>query len=137
VLLSGTGTISVSLSSSAASLTVAQNATLTWSSPYATQCVASGGASGDSWSGPRATSGSASVTENAAGSYTYSLSCSSGGQQAQARAVTIDFTAAPSKSGGGGSMSVLSLLVLVGMRLLRYARRLYSISVHRPFPRRL
>jgi hypothetical protein len=53
-----------------------QPAVLTWSAPYAVQCTASGGVTGDGWTGTLAASGSRSVTETGAGGYiSYTLSC--------------------------------------------------------------
>jgi len=48
---------------------------LTWSASGATQCTATGGVSGDGWSGTLATTGSQSVTENLPGGVTYSINC--------------------------------------------------------------
>lgn len=61
-------TVNLALNSS--SITLGANATLTWSSAAATSCTASG-----AWSGPEATSGTATVTPTAAGSDTYTLTC--------------------------------------------------------------
>lgn len=66
----------VSIGLSPGSITVGQNATLSWSSSNATSCTATGPAS---WAGSRPTSGSLLVTSSVAGSYTYTLSCSGAG----------------------------------------------------------
>ncbi len=47
-----------------------------------TPCVASGGSPGDGWAGTLAASGTRTVTETSAGSYTYMLACGSGAQTA-------------------------------------------------------
>ena len=58
--------------------------TLTWNSPGATSCVASGGASGDGWAGPRAASGTFQLTEQAGGQISYALKCSAAGSAGSA-----------------------------------------------------
>lgn len=60
----------VSMSLSPSSILTGQNSTLSWSTTNATGCTASG-----AWSGNKAVSGSVSVTQAAAGNYTYSLTC--------------------------------------------------------------
>ncbi len=67
----------VSLSLDPASVPIGQPSTLTWSATDASSCVASG-----AWTGARATSGSITVTQTVAGTYTYSLSCSGTGGSA-------------------------------------------------------
>jgi hypothetical protein len=56
-------------------VSVGQQAILTWSAPGATQCTAQGGIPGDGWTGTLAASGSQFVTESATGLTTYTLSC--------------------------------------------------------------
>jgi plastocyanin len=91
VALSGTGTIAVSLTSSASTVTAGVPITLTWTSASDATCTASGGGSGDGWSGNLPTSGgTTSVTETAAGTYTYILVCHDGLQGADAQAVVTD-----------------------------------------------
>ena len=51
------------------------NVTLTWSVPNATQCTASGGSSGDGWTGMLPVSGSRSVTQNSGSDTIYRLQC--------------------------------------------------------------
>ena len=117
----------VSLAATATAVTVGGSVTLDWTSSDATSCVASGGQASDGWSGVKSTSGSASVTANAAGSVTYTLTCSSGSKSVAASAeVTANAPVAandPTGSGGGGgalgSMEVLSLLGLIGWRQRR------------------
>jgi lysyl endopeptidase len=57
-------------------------------------CTASGGASGDHWSGPVAGFGIQSVTETTAGTYTYTISCGPTAIAAVAQ-VSYTFTSAP------------------------------------------
>ncbi len=73
----------VSLSASAASVTVGGSTTLTWSSTSATSCTASGG-----WSGARAVSGS-ELVGNITAATTYSLSCSGAGGTSPVSSVTV------------------------------------------------
>lgn len=114
-------TPSVSLKASAQSEVVGSSITLTWSSDNASACTASGGGNADGWSGSLALSGTMSITEATAGSYTYSIVCSGAPPAATAQA-QVDFTEASSvtvtassgggKSGGGGAVDLLSLLLL-------------------------
>lgn len=83
---------SVSLTLAPANINTAQTTVLSWSSANATSCAASG-----AWSGARATSGSVTVTPNAAGNFTYSLACSGEGGTANASAA-LSVTAALSNS---------------------------------------
>lgn len=94
------GLPTVSLSAVPTTVMVGQAAVLTWSSTFATACIASGGGSGDGWTGPKALSGTMSVTQSAAAIYTYTLVCSAGSQSVQAQAFVI--VNRPPKSGGGG-----------------------------------
>jgi hypothetical protein len=51
---------------------------LTWNAS-AGPCVASGGAAGDGWAGPKNQSGTQSVSESQSGGYVFTLTCGSGG----------------------------------------------------------
>jgi probable HAF family extracellular repeat protein len=92
VPLSGTGTILVNLTSSVPTVTVGLPVTLTWTS--VTQagafCNASGGASGDGWSGQLAANGTMAVTEASSGKFTYILTCGAGSQNAVGQVVVTD-----------------------------------------------
>jgi hypothetical protein len=115
-------TPTVSLTPSAASETVGSEVTLSWNSQNASVCTASGGSSGDGWSGTLALSGTMAVTESSAGSFTYDITCTGAPPSAMALA-TVQFTdvtvtsVAPGKSGGGGgaldAMGLLPLCLLV------------------------
>jgi uncharacterized repeat protein (TIGR03803 family) len=65
---------SVTLTVNPTSITVGQNATLTWSSANAATCTAS-----NAWSGAKATSGTQSVTPTQIGTNTYTLTCAGAG----------------------------------------------------------
>lgn len=67
----------------AATLYAGVPTTLQWNSGLS-PCVASGGASGDGWTGTLAASGTLAVTEAAAGLYTYAITCGSGASAVQA-----------------------------------------------------
>jgi hypothetical protein len=123
-------TPSVTLTASASNETVGSDVKLSWSSENASACTASGGASGDGWSGTLPLSGSMSVTESSAGSFAYSLECS-GAPPAAAAMATVNFTVSSSSSGaaatgggggGGGAMEPLFLLILSALGLLRWRR---------------
>jgi hypothetical protein len=112
VSLSGTGTFQVTLTASTQIVTAGVPVTLTWSSPANASCTASGGNSSDNWSGALAASGSQSVTESAAGNYTYGLTCSSQGTSANATVAvamtvpTVTLTASPTSVNVGQSVTL-------------------------------
>ena len=115
-----TPTPSATLTASASSQVVGSPVTLTWTSQSASACTASGGGNDDGWSGTIALSGTMSVTETTAGSFTYGILCSGAPPAASAKA-EVEFRAASvtpgagGKSGGGGAMDFSSLLVLALM----------------------
>jgi len=91
-------------------------------------CAASGGTSGDGWTGSMSThGGQQSITETSGGSYTYTLSCDSGGSPVTATAkVDVSESVAtqpptPSSSGGGAldPLLLFGLLALTERRLRR------------------
>lgn len=64
--------------------------TLTWTSSYATSCIASASSGiGGAFSGSQSTSGTASVAPTAAGSVSYTLNCSGAGGTAMATTAAI------------------------------------------------
>ena len=110
VPLAGTAPITITLSATPTAPTVGNPFTITWSASPGSACQSSGGTSGDGWSATTA-SGSVSVTEAAAGMYTYTLSCTAGSvSAAQSLNVTV---ANPPASGGGGALDLSSLLLLL------------------------
>jgi hypothetical protein len=90
VNLSGSGGFNVALTASSPSVTVGMPVTLTWSSTPGASCTASGGATGDNWTGTFAASGTQLVTETSTGVYDYGLNCLA---QAIAAAATVTVTA--------------------------------------------
>jgi hypothetical protein len=74
ISLTGTSAPTVTLTVNPTSITVGQNATLTWSSTNATTCTAS-----NAWSGAQATSGTQTVSPTQIGTNTYTLTCTGPG----------------------------------------------------------
>ena len=74
----------VQLSVSPASITLGQNATLTWTSYQYTACTASG-----PWSGSKALNGNEGITPAAAGSFAYTLSCQGAGKGSGTASATL------------------------------------------------
>lgn len=101
----------VSLGASAATITLGQSVTLSWSTSDAENCSAS-----NAWTGPRDVYGSETITPAAVGSFTYMLSCSEAGDaRTQSKSVTvqvnhpspvINFSASAPVIAPGGSSSL-------------------------------
>jgi lysyl endopeptidase len=83
--------VSIQLSASAELSSEGSPVALTWSAPTATQCNASGGTSGDGWSGQLAASGTLSVTETTSAYVTYTMNCAYPGGQTASSAVIVDW----------------------------------------------
>jgi hypothetical protein len=99
--------------------------TLTWSSPSATSCTASGNANADQsgWSGVQAPSATFTITPETTGTYVYSLTCSNSAGTSPTSSVTLTVTAATDTGGGGGELDPASLLVLAGSVVFLRRRR--------------
>ena len=115
----------VTLSSNMGSVTTGQSFTLSWTSSETQSCNASGGASGDGWQGSEVPSGTATITESAQGSYTYTLTCSAGTEHIESQTeVTVNAARSSSSGGGGGGgggsldTSTLSALGLLALRAI-------------------
>jgi hypothetical protein len=131
---SGADEVTATISASRTTITVNQPMTLVWKSSNATSCTATGGGTDDSWAGPKATSGSQTVTETAAltsgVTLTFVIACGSSttGHSAKASVNVVEgVTAAngvgpPTSSGGGGALNPSSLVLLAGIFALRRAR---------------
>jgi uncharacterized repeat protein (TIGR03803 family) len=124
-------TLPVRFDVSVPTLTLGSSATLSWSSPSAATCVASG-----AWTDTVATSGTLVVTPGTAGVYNYLLSCKDGAGVSRAAYTSIVVNAPPAESvdggattKGGGSLSTWSLLLLAGAAGA-LARRRYSNVSH-------
>ena len=79
----------VSFVASTPFLSQGQSLQLSWNALGATSCSASGGVSGDGWSGALAASGSQSLTESSAGSTTYNLTCTFPGNRTAKTATSV------------------------------------------------
>lgn len=111
----------VSLSSSAASVSSGGTVKLTWSSQNASSCTATGG-----WTGSRGTSGSETSSALTA-STTFTLACTgAGGTANQSVTVSID----PPKSSGGGSIDPGFLLIGLLLVLSRAVTRARGLGHH-------
>jgi probable HAF family extracellular repeat protein len=114
--LGGTGTIEVTLAASAATATTGTAVTLSWTATSGTTCAAAGGAPGDGWSGPRLSTGSATVRELSAGIHRYSLTCTSGTASLQAVA-TVTYLAPQSGIGAFDAGWFAVGLAVLAMRM--------------------
>jgi hypothetical protein len=121
-------TPAATLTASTSNGVVGSPVTLSWTSQNANACAASGGASGDGWSGSLSLAGTMSVTEAAAGSFTYGIVCT-GAPPASSASVDLKFavnsvtvTGSGGKSGGGGAFDPWSVSLL-GLLMCRQLRR--------------
>ena len=113
----------VTLTVTSTNVTLGDPITLTWSSTNATACTAT--SNGGVWTGAKATSGSAVITETTAGLITYAVTCTAATKSAQAT-VQVMNNQRQSSGGGGGRIDVSFLAILFamfGIRLWRYRRR--------------
>jgi probable HAF family extracellular repeat protein len=132
IALTGIAPISLSLSSSASSVTMGMPVTLSWSVSAGASCTATGGTAADGWTGSLSGNGSQSVREVAAGDYLYGLSCTADKQTAQAQApvlVNNPPAMAPIASSGGGALDLQTLIALFGLGTLRVLR--HAAAGHR------
>jgi hypothetical protein len=88
---------------------------LAWTSEGADSCVATGGRSGDGWTGPLGTSGQKAVSETQPGTVQYGVRCTVDTLFSEAQ-VSLTYT---KKSGGGGHVDMLAVLGLAGLGLSR------------------
>jgi hypothetical protein len=126
-----TPTPAATLAVSASSQVVGSPITLKWSSQNANACMATGGASGDGWSGTLLSlAGTMSITEAAAGTYSYGVICTGAPPAASAKA-TVDFTDASvtvsGSKGGGGALDPWCV-VLLGLAICRRIQRRLSAT---------
>ena len=114
VALSGATPISATISADPTTVITGQNVTLTWTFSAGASCAASGGASGDGWTGSLLSPGTQLVTEATAGTYRYGLSCTAGAQAAQPNAsvavtwpaVTVSLSTSPAAIVAGQSTTL-------------------------------
>jgi len=118
-LLEGSGAILMKLMASNAPPLINQPFTIVWQAGTGATCSSSGG----SWNTPvnsLPASGSKTITESVAATYTYSLLCfyGSGGGEPSAGAQLV-VVVNPPPSSGGGSVDLWMLGVLLGLRAIR------------------
>jgi uncharacterized repeat protein (TIGR03803 family) len=106
------GVLPVEHSVSPTAINVGSSATLTWSSPTATGCTATG-----SWTDTIGISGTLTVTPASAGIYTYVLTCTDGAGVKRNAYTSLSVKAPPAQpvdggGGGGGAVSLIGLLLL-------------------------
>jgi hypothetical protein len=129
-----TPTPTATLTASASSQVVGSPVSISWTSQNANACMASGGASGDGWTGTLLSpSGMMSVTESTAGSYSYDIICT-GAPPAASANTQVNFTdasvvtvTAPHSGGGGGALDLWGV-VLLGLTMCRRVRRRLSAT---------
>ena len=95
-----TKTPAVTLSVDKATQVAGRTVSLSWNAQHASQCTALGGGNGDGWSGTLPLSGSMSITEPAAGNFTYTLTCA--GAPPADTAQAVEFYRCGRKRGWGG-----------------------------------
>lgn len=127
----------LTLSSTESSVTSGESFTLSWSSSEMNSCTASGGSSSDGWTGSEVLSGSATVTESTAGTYTYALTCTAGtGAESETveKLAEVTVTASPMSGGGGGGHGGGALdeytIAALGLLTLSWLRRRYRGSLN-------
>lgn len=104
---------SVAISADSTNIQQGQPNTLTWTATNAEACTASSNGAAGQWSGARATSGAAPVSESVLGMITYTITCTAGPQSAKASvAVFVNAPTGSANSGGGGTLGWLTLLAL-------------------------
>jgi hypothetical protein len=119
----------VTLTAVPAAVAVGQNFTLNWNATDAVRCTPTGGVAGDGWSSITGLTGSVTLRESSAATYTFGLSCTNdggpgAGQGSVSVTVSTAAAAAPAAKGGGGgldaaTLALLGLLVAPGRRRAR------------------
>jgi len=128
--LGSNGTLPVNFAVSPESITLGASATLSWSSPTASNCSSSEG-----WIDTIGTSGTSKVTPASAGIFNYAISCTDAAGVTRYARVALSVTTPPATSvdggksvGGGGAFGLLSLLLLGGASGAAVRRRLRPLS---------
>src|SRR5208283_3924714 len=112
--LAGTAPIQANISSSTATATSGVPVKLTWTASPGASCMATGGSTTDGWTGAVKASGTQSVTETTAGTYSYGLSCTAGSQSKSTQttvvvswpALTVSLMASPTTITSGNSTTL-------------------------------
>jgi hypothetical protein len=119
------------LSSSAARVTPGESFTLTWGSTNAFICIGAGAVTDGLWNTQNGPSGAFTLSEAAAGTYTYTITCSAGNQSGMAQVIVMVAAAStgggstgPTGGGGGGLFDEWSLAAVAAAALARSRRRL-------------
>jgi hypothetical protein len=89
IALSGSAPIKVSISASASTVMTGVAVKLTWTGSPGASCTATGGGTSDGWTGTVPASGTQSVKESTAGTYSYGLTCTAGSQTATAQVSVV------------------------------------------------
>jgi uncharacterized repeat protein (TIGR03803 family) len=118
------GVLPIEISLSPTEITTGSSTTITWSSPGATVCAASG-----VWTGTTVTtSGTLSVTPASAGIYTYGLSCTDGAGVVRYGYTAVTVKAPPTEpvdgGGGAGAMTLPLLLLLAALLARKYFKEI-------------
>ncbi len=115
----------LSLQSSAPSVTTGGTVTLSWTGTNVTSCTASGG-----WTGTQTPSGQATSPVLTANT-TFTLNCTGAGGTVS-QSVTVNVTSSSSSTGGGGggggAIRLDVLVLLFGLMLLRFRRALVDLK---------
>src|SRR5258708_5227824 len=82
-------TTTASWAASAAQVEPGQSFTLTWDSSNAFICIGAGAVTDAQWNTQGGPSGSLTLSESAAGTYSYSITCSTGGQRGHAQRTVL------------------------------------------------
>jgi uncharacterized repeat protein (TIGR03803 family) len=119
------GVLPVQLALSAETIAIGASTTLTWSSPDAASCTASG-----AWSDAIATSGTSTLLPPIAGIYTYILTCTDGAGVIRNGHIALVVTAPSAQpvdggaTDGGGALGAIALSLLASLAGLTVRRRL-------------
>ena len=132
---------SVTLTTSASSVTEGNAVTLTYSPANADSCTAGGGTAADGWQNSSLASngGTQSVVETNPGTYTYSITCERADFPVATNSVSVTVNAQVvvsgtpsdgSKGGGGGALGIFDTLGLAALAMLRLGRRTLHAECH-------
>jgi uncharacterized repeat protein (TIGR03803 family) len=127
----GTGGVPpVTISVAPESVVLGGSATLTWSSPTASTCAATG-----AWTDTISTAGTMVETPTAAGVYTYAITCTDGASVVRTINAALVVTAPPAQTvdggasvGGGGALGLWTLTLLGGAAGAVARRRRKTVS---------
>jgi hypothetical protein len=107
LMTDGIGVLPVSLTADQSSPTTFQTLTLSWNAAGAQSCTASGGITGDGWTGTKPASGTAKIVNMAGGQVPYTLTCTGVGLKGAATVNVAWIYTAPSISLNGPQAPVM------------------------------